>query len=462
MLIDADGRACISDFGLSTILEEIGSTFATTSTGKLKGTLRWAAPELLDLLDSEDSKTQHTGPTMRSDIYSFGGIMLQVCGVVVSHYFSHSDNACYAEQILSGKVPYHYYSRDMQIVAAIFRGETPARPDDPRVTDRRWGFIQRCWSIQRPSSDEIVEFSTWELSILGAQSIAPAALESRRSRVSSSGQAPTMGRPIKTKPRKISRLRDPNPTRGLPVVSPYRVDCKEDMSLVMMLADPSWTVAQRNWSASRKKGREESEGIGPSSLSGAFSSPQLVGGKSSPHSSVNSPSPPMSVMETSQHLTGASPYNYTGAALPPFHVRSLYEYGIRHPPLASSGGHQGDGGPVDHRTVDMYASGSPPSSLPYDTYEHPSSVIDPTWYNSPSDVGYTHLSTTPPTLSFAGPGLSFLGLDYVRNYNSSGHSAGVYPLWQKFDAGPFGIDPELPVTFGESSQDLHEVRQPPS
>ena len=89
VLIDADGRACIADFGLSTILDEIGgSTFATSSTGKTRGTLRWGAPELLGILDHEDAKAQHIGPTIQSDIYSFGGIMLQVCDVAVLHYFS--------------------------------------------------------------------------------------------------------------------------------------------------------------------------------------------------------------------------------------------------------------------------------------------------------------------------------------------------------------------------------------
>lgn len=56
----------------------------------------------------------------------------------------------------------------MQIVAAIFRGETPTRPDESSVTDHRWGFIQRCWSpfrvvVQRPSGEEIVAFSRDDL-----------------------------------------------------------------------------------------------------------------------------------------------------------------------------------------------------------------------------------------------------------------------------------------------------------
>ena len=56
----------------------------------------------------------------------------------------------------------------MRILGAIFRGETPARPNDPRVTDHQWGFIRQCWSpfriiVQRPSSEEIVAFSTDDL-----------------------------------------------------------------------------------------------------------------------------------------------------------------------------------------------------------------------------------------------------------------------------------------------------------
>ncbi|KAF8450778.1 fungal-specific transcription factor domain-containing protein [Boletus edulis BED1] len=307
-----------------------------------------------------------------------------------------------------------------------------------------------------------------------AQSIAPAALESRGSLVSSLGQVPTMNRPVKTKPpRRISRSRDPTSTRRPPAASPYRVDCKGDMRSVMMLADSSWTVAQRNRSTSRKRGHDESEGIRPSNLSaysGVFSSPPM-GGKSSPHSSpasVNLPSPSMSTMETTQqqegspHLVGASPYNYTGAPLSPLHVSSPHDYGMHHSPLASTGSHQWDGGPGDHRAVDMYPSGSQPGSLPYATYGHSSSSIDPTWYSS-SDIGYTQLSTTPPTSSFPAPGLPFLGLDYIRNYNSNGYSTSDQdPLWQTIDAGVFGIDPELPFTFGDSPPDLHDGRQSPS
>ncbi|KAG6333504.1 hypothetical protein ID866_5580, partial [Astraeus odoratus] len=287
-----------------------------------------------------------------------------------------------------------------------------------------------------------------------AQNVAPALLERRRSLVASPpGQVPTVNRPIKMKPRRISRSRDPNSTRRPPLSSPYRVD------------------SQRNRSTSRKRGHDESEGLaGPSNMAsyqGAFSSPQSVAAKSSPHSSpasVNLPSPSMSTAEASQqqdgspHLMGAVPYSYPGAPLSPLHVPSSYDYAIHHSPLASSNSHQWDVSSGEPHNVDMYQSGSQGSSLPYATYENQS--IDPSWYSS-SDMGYSTLSTTPPTSSFPGPGLPFLGLDYIRNYNSNGYSlAGDQDsLWQAFDARSFGLDPELPFIISENSTDLHEGQQ---
>ncbi|KIK92334.1 hypothetical protein PAXRUDRAFT_147572 [Paxillus rubicundulus Ve08.2h10] len=142
VLIHGDGRACIADFGLSTLLTALGgSTFATSF--QARGTLRWAAPELLNFeipLPEDEENLPQVVPTPGSDIYSFGGIMLQV---------------------LTRKVPYHYYSRDESVFLARSRGQIPKRPDQHLVTDRQWAFIERCWASveSRPSSDEIIEFT---------------------------------------------------------------------------------------------------------------------------------------------------------------------------------------------------------------------------------------------------------------------------------------------------------------
>ncbi|KAG6375777.1 kinase-like domain-containing protein [Boletus reticuloceps] len=148
VLIRENGRACIADFGLSMLLTELGgSTFAASSHAR--GTLRWTAPELLDLEIPEDGmeeESQRIAPTTQSDVYSFGSIMLQ---------------------ILSGKMPYHYYKREAQVVHAVSRGMKPRRPSSTFTTERRWMFIQQCWSTMdiesRPSSEEIAEFIEEEL-----------------------------------------------------------------------------------------------------------------------------------------------------------------------------------------------------------------------------------------------------------------------------------------------------------
>ncbi|KAF9229989.1 hypothetical protein BU15DRAFT_84211 [Melanogaster broomeanus] len=63
-----------------------------------------------------------------------------------------------------------------------------------------------------------------------------------------------MNRPLKMKPRRISRSRDPNSTQRPPVASPYRVD------------------SQRNRSTSRKRGHDDRQGV-PGSSMGALTLP---------------------------------------------------------------------------------------------------------------------------------------------------------------------------------------------
>ncbi|KAF8554314.1 hypothetical protein OG21DRAFT_1106534 [Imleria badia] len=120
-----------------------GTTFATSS--RAAGTLRWVAPELLclDVSSSEDVEDlPNILPTPRSDIYSFGGIMIQV---------------------LTGRIPYHYYSRDERVLFALSQGETPKRPVSVLVTDDQWYLTQWCWSTidggaLRPTAEQVFSF----------------------------------------------------------------------------------------------------------------------------------------------------------------------------------------------------------------------------------------------------------------------------------------------------------------
>jgi serine/threonine protein kinase len=76
VLIHGDGTACVADFGLSLMYSEVISPSQASWTSTLKGNMRWMAPELL-VLEREDGSP--TRPSEQSDIFSFGGIILQVC-----------------------------------------------------------------------------------------------------------------------------------------------------------------------------------------------------------------------------------------------------------------------------------------------------------------------------------------------------------------------------------------------
>ncbi|KAG0701074.1 kinase-like domain-containing protein [Suillus ampliporus] len=142
VLISSDGRAHLSDFGLSVIVVEfVGTSYFTSA---LSGTVRWTAPELLAIPEEEGAIMI---PTSHSDIYSFGCIMFQG---------------------LTGKAPYSEFKRDAQVVVAISLGTKPLRPESPVIADHHWGFVLNCWSIKdcRPSAQQVDEYIKGQLHLL--------------------------------------------------------------------------------------------------------------------------------------------------------------------------------------------------------------------------------------------------------------------------------------------------------
>jgi serine/threonine protein kinase len=72
VLIDSRGNAYVTDFGLSAILAECDNS---PFDAHHPGSVRWAAPELLNLLTDEEAGK----PTTCSDVYSFGSVAVEVC-----------------------------------------------------------------------------------------------------------------------------------------------------------------------------------------------------------------------------------------------------------------------------------------------------------------------------------------------------------------------------------------------
>ncbi|KAG2042012.1 kinase-like domain-containing protein [Suillus americanus] len=100
VLIHVDSTACVADFGLSLMYSEVISASHASWTSTLKGNVRWMAPELL--VEREDGTLAR--PSEQSDIFSFGGIMLQV---------------------LTNQVPYYHLSNDAAIILCIAKSQTP-------------------------------------------------------------------------------------------------------------------------------------------------------------------------------------------------------------------------------------------------------------------------------------------------------------------------------------------------
>lgn len=73
VLLNAEGKACLTDFGLSSIKAEFEGTSYWSST--VGGAIRWRATELFE---------NEPVLTKECDIYSFGCIMMQVSIVPAS------------------------------------------------------------------------------------------------------------------------------------------------------------------------------------------------------------------------------------------------------------------------------------------------------------------------------------------------------------------------------------------
>ncbi|KAG1747601.1 kinase-like protein, partial [Suillus lakei] len=146
VLIYGNGRACLADFGLSTIILEFNGT--SYFTNSIKGNIRWAAAELFEVPE-DDEGDDAVSLSVECDIYSFGSIMLQV---------------------LTCKVPYYNLKKDNVVLGQVIRGQKPEPPKESRMEPVHWEFIQQCWlpRARRPSVAEVVTFVARELQALSS------------------------------------------------------------------------------------------------------------------------------------------------------------------------------------------------------------------------------------------------------------------------------------------------------
>ena len=87
VLVQGNGRACLADFGLPTMV--LGFTNPSYFTSSIKGNIRWAAAELFDVPE-DDAVNTVVSLSIECDIYSFGSIALQVSNLGFGGEISHS------------------------------------------------------------------------------------------------------------------------------------------------------------------------------------------------------------------------------------------------------------------------------------------------------------------------------------------------------------------------------------
>ncbi|KAG1738759.1 kinase-like domain-containing protein [Suillus lakei] len=146
ILVDHQGRAQLSDFGVMLLLAEIPTS--AQPSGGVRSAVRWTDPQLFEV---QKGGINPCIPTEQTDIYSIGSILLQ---------------------LLTGAIPYCDIKDNIRVLVLSSRGIKPRYPQETSVTSAQWNFIQRCWSPRdelpsRPTIEEIEEFLESELRMAG-------------------------------------------------------------------------------------------------------------------------------------------------------------------------------------------------------------------------------------------------------------------------------------------------------
>ncbi|EKM55787.1 uncharacterized protein PHACADRAFT_256669 [Phanerochaete carnosa HHB-10118-sp] len=129
ILVSSNGEALITDFGLAKVLLDAAKDCNLSAQTVTRGPVpRWSAPELF----------MARPPDIKSDVWSFGMVMLEVS---------------------TGDVPFPKMRRDVQIIHAISnRGERPERPENNDwVTEDIWTVMQSCWQTDPDDRTDLTE-----------------------------------------------------------------------------------------------------------------------------------------------------------------------------------------------------------------------------------------------------------------------------------------------------------------
>ncbi|KAJ7108576.1 kinase-like domain-containing protein, partial [Mycena epipterygia] len=132
ILVTPSRRACVADFGLSSIEDALTLRFTHSTVSARGGTARYQAPELI-LAESRNH--------FASDVYAF---------------------ACVCYEILTGKVPFFEIWGDVAVSFKVVEGLRPSRPEI-MLHDSLWVLLQDCWEENPAIGAETTQSTTdWD------------------------------------------------------------------------------------------------------------------------------------------------------------------------------------------------------------------------------------------------------------------------------------------------------------
>ncbi|KAG6806894.1 hypothetical protein H0H92_009675, partial [Tricholoma furcatifolium] len=129
VLVDPTGRARLADFGISSGSHSQIVVWSSQTKGASKGgTLRYQAPELLDVETENDNRVENTKAT---DIYAWG---------------------CVCLEIFTSKIPFPKIS-NQAVSFKILKGDRPPRPRPSSQPWTDWGLTEAIWSCMENCCD---------------------------------------------------------------------------------------------------------------------------------------------------------------------------------------------------------------------------------------------------------------------------------------------------------------------
>ena len=143
ILVGKDGRARLTDFGLTSITRGNNSINSPPDTSPASTTL--AAPEVLE----------SGNVTTEGDIFSFAMVSVEVRA---GRILASASQVHYPEQIFTGHSLFlENYNSALYVILSGRRPQRPGTLDH----DKLWRLVQRCWDPDpraRPATSEALEY----------------------------------------------------------------------------------------------------------------------------------------------------------------------------------------------------------------------------------------------------------------------------------------------------------------